>query len=138
MLKHEGVWEGTYQHFDVEGNMLDKHRSSVECIFPTEGDVVYIQKNKFEWEDGKTYEVEFGGVIRDNKIYWDTETFSGYGWQSHNCILLQLDRKDDPGASFTEVIILGEDGDHRARTWHWFKNGKCFKRTLCNESRKIK
>lgn len=135
MLRHEGIWEGTYQHIDLDGKLLDVHKSRVECIFPKSGEIAYIQKNKFEWEDGRTYQVEFGGVIKNDKIFWDTETFVGNGWESETCVLLELDRKDDPGASFTEIIILANDGKSRARTWHWFKNGKCFKRTLCNETK---
>jgi len=131
---HEGVWEGTYRHIDIDGTTLDFHKSRVECIFPDEGDVVYIQRNKFEWEDGRSYEVEFPGIIVEDKIFWDTDTFSGYGWQSgENIFLLELDRKDEVGACFREAIILGSHRKSRARTWHWFKDGVCFKRTLCDE-----
>ncbi len=133
---HEGVWTGTYRHVDLDGQTLDFHKSRVECIFPDAGDVVYIQKNRFEWEDGRVYEVEFPGVLVDDKIYWDTETFSGYGWQSgENVFLLELDRKDLPGARFHEAIVIGPDRKTRARTWHWFKDGVCFKRTLCDETK---
>lgn len=135
IYKHAGVWEGNYHHVNIDGDLIDTHKSRVECVFPEEGEVVYIQCNKFDWANGKSYEVEFSGIIKDEKIYWDTETFSGYGWESGNCVLLHLDRKDDPGASFTEIIVMGEDGRHRARTWHWFKDGICFKRTLCNETK---
>lgn len=135
MLKHEGIWEGTYTHLDADGNILDQHKSSVECVFPKEGEVVYIQKNKFSWDNGTSYVSEFSGIIKDEKLFWDTDTFVGYGWESEGCVLLKLDRKDDPGAHFIEIIILGENANHRVRTWHWFKNGICFKRTLCKESR---
>jgi hypothetical protein len=33
------------------------------------------------------------------------------------------------------MITIGETGDHRARTWHWFKHGRLYKRTLCDERR---
>lgn len=134
VLEHEGIWEGTYRHIDIEGNTIDLHKSRVECIFPEEGEVVYIQKNQFEWDDGKLFNIAFDGIIKDNRIYWDTETFKGYGWvASPNIFLLELERKDEPGAWFYESIVMGADKKHRARTWHWFKNGQCFKRTLCDE-----
>jgi len=135
MLKHEGVWAGTYTHLDIGGNVIDTYKSRIECIFPEEGEAVYIQKNSYTWDDGRVVNTTFDGILLDDKIYWDTETFQGYGWESGNCVLLTLDRKDDPGASFTEIIIIGEDNNHRVRTWHWFKHGKCFQRTLCNEIR---
>lgn len=136
LFLHEGVWEGTYRHIDMDGNTIDIHKSRVECIFPEEGEVVYIQKNHFTWDDGREYKVEFPGILVDGKIFWDTETFSGYGWMSgENMFCLELDRKDDIGARFHEVIVMGENNDQRVRTWHWFKNGACFKRTLCNEDK---
>lgn len=134
IFRHEGIWEGTYRHVDTSGLTLDFHKSRVECIFPEKGEVVYIQRNAFTWDDGRTYEVEFPGVLIGEKIYWDTPTFSGFGWMAgENIFLLELDRKDDIGARFHEAIVMGENYDKRARTWHWFKDGDCFKRTLCDE-----
>lgn len=73
-------------------------------------------------------------MLRDGRLWWDNDTFKGCGWESHfGLILLNLERKDDPGANFYEIICLGSDGLHRARTWHWFKDGKLFRRTLCDE-----
>jgi hypothetical protein len=134
ILAHQGVWEGEYQHIDMNGTVIDRHASRVECVFPNHGDVVYIQRNHFSWSDGRKHQLEFGGVIVNDRIWWDTETFSGFGWQAAaNIFLLELNRKDIPGASFSEAIIMGPSKRDRARTWHWFKDGKCFKRTLCNE-----
>lgn len=136
VLEHRGVWVGHYRHLDTQGNTLDLHQSRVECVFPAEGEVVYVQRNQFSWDDGREYQVEFGGVIQHEKIYWDTDTFKGYGWvASPNVFLLELERKDEPGAWFYESIVMGADKKHRARTWHWFRDGQCYKRTLCDEHR---
>jgi hypothetical protein len=35
------------------------------------------------------------------------------------------------------MIQLSDDGQHRARTWHWFKDGVLMKRTIITE-RKVK
>lgn len=134
VLNHQGTWVGTYRHLDGQGNTLDYHQSRVECIFPTEGKVVYIQRNQFDWEDGRQFKASFDGIVKNDKIFWDTDTFRGYGWvASPNVFLLELERKDEPGAWFYESIVMGADKAHRARTWHWFKQGKCYKRTLCDE-----
>jgi len=134
ILRHEGVWVGEYQHINIVGEIIDQHRSRVECVFPDTGDEVYIQKNSFTWEDGREQTSEFAGVLEGERIFWDTLNFRGYGWvASPTIFLLELDRKDQPGASFSETIVLGSSGRDRARTWHWFKDGKCFQRTLCNE-----
>ena len=49
--------------------------------------------------------------------------------------MLTLDRKDEPGVSFTEMIMFAPNRDYRARTWHWFRGGRLLKRTLCDEGR---
>ena len=136
MLKHAGVWEGVYRHVDSANVEIDRHEARVECLFPNEGPFAYIQKNLFTWDDGKEYRSTLEGVLRDDKLWWDNDMFSGCSWESEfGLILLNLNRKDDPGANFYEIICLGDDGNHRARTWHWFKDGKPFKRTLCDERR---
>ena len=136
MLRHEGVWEGTYRHVDLDGRVVDEHASRVECVFPDAGPFAYIQKNRFMWTDGRVVELEFGGELKDERIWWDTDRFSGFGWQTHDdVVLLSLDRKDEPGVTFTEVIVLAPDPAHRARTWHWFRDGRLYQRTLCDERR---
>jgi hypothetical protein len=37
--------------------------------------------------------------------------------------MLRLDRRDDPGVHFIEMITLAGDGQSRARTWQWFRDG---------------
>ncbi len=136
MLLHEGVWQGVYRVVDLDGNVIDRHDSRVECVFPDDGLWAYVQKNRFTWPDGREFVAEFGGKLRGDRLYWDTDRFSGYGWATHdNVVMLTLDRKDRPGESFTEVIVLAPDGSHRARTWHWFRDGALYQRTLCDEMR---
>lgn len=134
MLSHEGVWEGIYTHIDRDAAILDKHKVHITCEFPVSGKYAYIQRNHFTWEDGREFKMDLPGVYRDGRLWWDLDTFSGSAWQTKdNLILLNLDRKDDPGASFFEMIAMGDTGRHRSRTWHWFKRGRLFKRTLCDE-----
>jgi hypothetical protein len=136
MLKHEGVWEGRYTHIDTDAKILDQHDVHVKCEFPKTGPYAYIQYNHFIWNYGREFKMELPGVYREGRLWWDTETFHGSAWETHDgMILLNLERKDDPGARFFEIIVMGETGKHRARTWHWFKDGKLFKRTLCDEWR---
>lgn len=134
IFQHEGVWEGLYTHINRDAEVMDKHKVRVRCEFPTSGKYVYIQHNHFMWEDGREYKVDLPGIYKDGRLWWDTETFHGSAWQTKdNLILLNLNRKDDPGAHFFELIAMGETGKHRARTWHWFKDGQLYKRTLCDE-----
>jgi hypothetical protein len=134
MLRHAGIWQGTYRHIEANGALLETHSARVECVFPTSGPYAYIQHNHFTWDDGREYRASLDAVLRDGKLWWDNDNFRGCGWESDfGLILLNLQRKDDTGANFYEMICMGDDGKHRSRTWHWFKNGKLFKRTLCDE-----
>lgn len=134
MRLHEGTWEGVYTHIDSDAAIIDKHKVRIRCEFPTSGEFVYIQHNHFMWEDGREFKATLPGTFKDDRLWWDLDTFKGSAWETKDgLILLNLDRKDDPGANFFELIAMGSTGRHRSRTWHWFKDGKLFKRTLCDE-----
>lgn len=136
MRKHEGVWGGVYTHVDTQGTILDRHDTRIVCEFPKDGPVLYNQHNLFTWKDGTEVRNFLPGIYADGKLWWDTPTFHGYAWETHDdVIMLNLTRKDEPGAYFVETIILGGTGTHRSRTWHWFKDGALYKRTLCEEYR---
>ena len=136
MLRHEGEWEGVYRHENADGTLIDTHRTWTRCEFPREGLYAYIQHNRLTWDDGRTVERSFPGVFRDGQLHWDTDRFHGYGWETHEgTVMLILHRKDEPGVRFLEMINVSDDGRTRARTWQWFKDGKPYKRTLCDEWR---
>jgi len=136
LLAHEGVWTGRYRSVDLDGRTVDEHASRVECVFPGDGPWHYLQRNRFEWADGRVRESEFGGRLAGERLVWDVDTFSGRAWTTDaGIVLLELERKDQPDTRFTEIIVLGDDGASRARSWHWFRNGTFFQRTLCDEVR---
>lgn len=136
LFAHEGVWRGTYRHLDAAGVMVDTHESLVQCEFPDDGPHSYIQHNRFTWADGRVQEATLPGILRDGRLWWDVATFHGSAWESlEGVILLRLYRKDIPNAEFREMITLAPDAQSRARTWHWFQDGRLIRRTLCDESR---
>ncbi|WP_233997300.1 hypothetical protein [Porphyrobacter sp. HT-58-2] len=136
MLQHEGWWEGWYRHLDADGTLLDAHRARTHCEFPDSGPWHYVQHSFLAWEDGREASYTFGGRLEGERLVWDTDRFSGYGWQTHeDTLMLRLDRLDVPGAHYVEMISIAPDGQSRARTWQWFKDGAPWKRTLCDERR---
>lgn len=136
MVRHEGTWEGIYRHVDRDGTLADQHHMRTLCEFPSDGPFAYIQHNWLRWDDGRTAERSFPGIFRDGVLWWDTDRFTGHGWETGGgIVMLRLDRKDEPGVRFTEMIELSDDGRTRARTWQWFRDGVPFRRTLCDEWR---
>lgn len=136
MLRHRGVWDGIYRHVDRDFTLLDQHRMITRCEFPPEGEFAYVQHNRLLWEDGRETDRSFGGRYNDGQLYWDTDRFVGHGWETlEGVLMLRLDRKDEPGVHFIEMITLSGDGMSRARTWQLFRGGVPFRRTLCDEVR---
>ena len=136
MLRHAGTWEGIYRHVTRDFILVDEHRMHTRCEFPTDGPYAYIQSNRLEWADGRTEERSFGGAFHNGLLHWDTDRFSGTGWEAvDGTVMLRLDRKDVANTYFVEMINLSTDGNSRARTWQWFEEGLPTRRTLCDEWR---
>lgn len=136
LARHEGEWEGQYIHVDLDNKELDRHRSHLQCLFPTEGPFAYHQINTYTWDDGRREEIHFPAVYRDKRIWWDTERIVGGAWEiDPRTVVLTWTRKDLPGSYLYEQIQISEDNAHRGRTWHWFENDRMFKRTCINERR---
>ena len=132
---HEGVWEGYYRYYDQDGLKIDEHRSRLLCRVVNDTD--YHQTNLYRWKDGKSEDRDFPAQIKDNRLF-----FSGPidGWAAkvdlddyQRTLLLYWERKNEPDMYLYEMIQVSNDGNNRARTWHWFKNGILAKRTLIDE-----
>ncbi|MGB3753333.1 MAG: hypothetical protein WA954_05470 [Parerythrobacter sp.] len=136
MLLHEGWWNGWYRDVDNDGHLLDERRVKTHCEFPDSGEWHYVQHNWLSWDDGREEVYEFGGALTGDRLVWDTDRFSGACWQTGgNVLMLRLEREDVADAHYVEMITIAPDGQTRARTWQWYKDGKPWKRTLCDERR---
>ncbi len=136
LARHAGEWKGVYQHVDADGNEIDKHDSHLTCAFPADGAHAYYQINRYTWPDGRREEIHFPATYRDKRIWWDTERIHGSAWEiDDRTVVLTWTRKDLPGEYLYEMIQLSADGNHRGRTWHWFKDDQLYKRTLIKERR---
>lgn len=135
-LAHEGIWEGKYRHVAADGQVEGQFRSRVTCEFPMADGIIYRQTTELWTPEDAYSKATFEGHDRGDHLYYDAPTFHGKSWETEGGhLMLNLIRKDEPGAYFVELIIMGEGGKHRARTWHWFKDGQLYRRTLCEESR---
>ena len=136
LVRHEGIWAGTYTTVDNDGNILDQHESRITCEFPDDKPYPYFQTNRYTWSADKVEEYQFPGIYRDNKLWFDTERIEGKAWEADDSIIiLWFAYKGIPDAFVYEMIHLSKCNNHRARTWHWFKNGEIYQRTLIKEER---
>jgi hypothetical protein len=136
MLRHEGIWEGHYTHLAIDRTLVDRHATRIICEFPDSGPHAYVQHSRYIWADGRTWEGTLPAVLRDGRLWWDSERFHGSGWEAGDgLICLNLVRRDAPDSFYHELISLSPDGLSRQRTWQWFQYGRPWKRTLCDEVR---
>ena len=134
LARHEGEWRGTYTFLDLEAKVLDKHDSVVTCAFPSEGKFPYFQTNRYTWSDGREQVIEFPASYADGKIFFKTDRIDGYAWEvDDKTIVLTWRYMTDPQEYLYEMIQLDEAGTHRSRTWHWFRDGVCYQRTIIDE-----
>ena len=139
LVQNGGVWDGVYRHYSaVTGKLVDEHLSRLICRI-TEGEANdYHQTNYYYWEDGRLEVREVPAWYDNGRIHWDNDLIKGWAaamqpddYNRSTC--LNWTRTNEPGLYLYEMIQLSDDGKNRARTWQWFKDGKCFQRTLIDE-----
>lgn len=136
LARHAGDWVGTYTLVDITGKILDQHQSHLTCQFPDNDQYSYYQINRYTWSDGKREEHKFPGTYRDKILWFDTERIQGKAWEvDDSTIILWFSYKTVPVMHLYEMIQISPDNNHRARTWHWFKNHQIYQRTLIQEER---
>lgn len=136
LARHEGDWVGRYIYVDPAGTIIDQHDSHLSCLFPQDGSHDYFQINRYTWADGKREEHRFPAAYREKKIWFDSERIRGHAWEvDDQTVVLTWHYKQAPQNALYEMIQISPDGQHRARTWHWFENGELTKRTLIKETR---
>lgn len=140
LAANEGVWEGMYRYYDaVTGELIDAHKSRLICRIPEDGKPAdYHQTNYYFWDDGKSETREFPANYKDGRIWWDNDLIKGWAAamqpdDNNLSTCLNWVRKDEPGVYLYEMIQVDKDVKERARTWQWFRDGKCYMRTLIDE-----
>lgn len=140
LARNEGIWEGWYRYYDaVTGELIDAHRSRLICRIPEDGKPSdYHQTNHYFWPDGRSEVREFPANYHDGRIWWDNDLIKGWAAamqpdDNNLSTCLNWVRKDEPGIYLYEMIQVDAEVKNRARTWQWFRDGKCYQRTLIDE-----
>ena len=140
LAANEGVWEGVYRYYDAAtGEKVDEHKSRLICRIPEDGKPAdYHQTNYYFWEDGKTDFREFPANYKDGRIWFDNDLIKGWAApmqpdDQHLSQCLNWVRKGEEGLYLYEMIQVDKAVENRARVWHWFRDGKCYLRTLIDE-----
>ncbi|MCW5571043.1 MAG: DUF3598 family protein [Steroidobacteraceae bacterium] len=137
LREHVGIWEGDYTHIDPRDRSVQESfafRIKVEC--PDDGRVAYRQTSRYRFPDGRTSELVYTGWAENDRLLIDDGRIRGAIWQIEpRTLYMRFSFTADPGNVVTEMIQLSPDGTHRARTWHWLRDGRLWRITLVREQR---
>jgi hypothetical protein len=138
LARHEGVWDGSYRHYDGAGKLVDEHRSRVLCCFPEGGEHPYVQTNIYDWADGRSQRMDLPATFRDGRLWWDNALIRGWATElpmddNRRTLVLYWQRVDDPELYVYEMIQISDCGKKRARTWQWIRDGELVARTAIEE-----
>jgi hypothetical protein len=138
LARHEGVWDGTYRHYDAAGKLVDEHLSRILCRFPDDGGFDYVQTNQFHWTDGRMESRDIPARYRDGRIWWDNELIKGWATElpmddNGRTLVLYWQFAADPDLYLYEMIQLSDCGRKRNRTWQWIRGGEIERRTAIDE-----
>ena len=138
LARHEGTWEGTYRVITPRLELLQQYQFRINVMFPDDGQggITYRQESFYTWPDGKEealiFEAQYTG---DGLVTWEGR-IGGRMWElDDRTIYLTFAFDDQPGVDVCEMIQLAANNNDRARTWHWFRDGKLFQLTLVDEHR---
>lgn len=137
-----GVWEGEYVHLDADHNIIDRHKSRLVCRLHDgpDGEAKLAQTNIYTWDDG-TQEIRyFDGTFKGDRVWINNELINGYVGalsydETQRTIMVGWTRAHEPDFRYYEMITVAEDNQAKNRTWHWYRKGRLFQRTIINEVR---
>ena len=140
LVRSEGIWDGTYRHYDASGDKIDEHHSRLVCRLPDSGPFDYHQTNHYRWSDGRTDVRDFQANYRDGRIWFDNELIKGWAAEDaldsyQRTMLLYWVRKGEPDTYLYEMIQVDDTCRQRTRVWQWIRDGKIRMRTLIDEQK---
>lgn len=141
LARHEGTWEGTYRFISPQLVVRDQYDFRIDVKFPDDGrgGVTYRQESFYTWPDGRTQSLVFEAEYRERDgrpMAVFEGRIAGRIWElDDRTVYLTFHFADRPTVDVCEMIQLAPNNRDRARTWHWFDNGKLFELTLVDERR---
>ena len=137
LARHEGAWAGTYRFITPQMKLLDQYDFRINVKFPDDGKggLTYRQESFYTWPDGRTRELAFEGVYAGGTVAFAGRIAGSIRELDNRTLYTHFWFDDQPGVDVCEAIQLAANNTDRARTWHWFKDGKLFQLTLVDERR---
>lgn len=142
VAEQAGVWDGEYVHLDASHNIIDRHNSRLICRLQDgpDGEAKLSQTNIYDWSDGTREIRYFDGVFKSDRVWISNELIEGWTGAvaldpTNRTIMVGWTRPQEPDFRYYEMITVAQDGNAKNRTWHWYRKGRLFQRTVINEVR---
>ncbi|WP_439469870.1 DUF3598 domain-containing protein [Blastomonas fulva] len=142
VAQQAGVWEGEYVHLDASHKIIDRHQSQLVCRLQDgpDGEAKLSQTNIYNWPDGTREIRYFEGVFKADRVWISNDLIDDWTGAvamdpTNRTIMVGWTRPREPDFRYYEMITVAEDGNAKNRTWHWYRKGRLFQRTLINEVR---
>jgi len=137
LARHAGTWAGTYRFITPQMALLDQYDFRIKVSFPEDGKggLTYRQESFYTWADGRTKDLIFEGTYDQGRVVFAGRLIGALVEIDDRALYLNFRFADQAGVDVCETIHLAKNNADRARTWHWFKDGKLFQLTLVDEVR---
>jgi hypothetical protein len=132
--RHEGRWTGTYTIIAPDGAPIDRYAVRILAEFP-EADCDFRLNTHNIWPDGRETRGRYDAHFREGRLVFDGDLIGALWEVDDFTVYLRFGFPSELAVTVCEMIQISEDGRHRARTWHWFRDQKLFQITLADERR---
>ncbi|MCC5863317.1 MAG: hypothetical protein JJU27_02800 [Gammaproteobacteria bacterium] len=134
--RHRGWWEGEYVHCSPGMEIEDRYLFRIHAEFPDAGRPAYRQTSHYWWPDGREAQLSYEAELKGDRVVFDDGRIAGALWPIDDVTLyLRFGYHGQEDGYICEMLQLSPDGQHRARTWHWFEQHRLSRITLVNERR---
>lgn len=121
LLRHVGVWEGTFRRLDPNAPaVVDEHRARLEIGVRGRR---WAQRNTYWWPDGRDAVFEFPGFLRNGHHVIESPRANGYTVPINASTVAFYCERPGTDETVTEIIRLLSD-TARSRTWQIVRAGR--------------
>jgi hypothetical protein len=141
IVRHAGVWEGTFARIDADNNVQAKFRSQI--VFRLLDDAhwpdIYLQTNTYWLPGGSVQSFDTPGSFRDGRLWFESDRVRG--WSADDPLdteganaLLFMEVLYDPGTHIYEMAQISRDNTRRSRAVQFVRDAVTIQRTLIDET----
>ena len=137
---NEGIWKGSYRHFNAGGDLIDEHYVRSICRIPDVDPYPYYQTNFYYWDDGRIDQREYPAWFINGRLFLSNDVLCGWVLDSiddgaRHTLMLHWRRTDTPEVYAFELVEIFGGGESRRHHWHWYHGRNLVQRTVAYQTK---